>query len=63
MSAVQQGDVPETGPLQCILRTSEMVAYRAQGAGNISEFLQVVFSCTHTITVYLNLFNIIVLMN
>jgi hypothetical protein len=63
MSAVQQGDVPEAGSLQCIPKTAELVAYRAQGAGNISEFLQVVFCCNHTTIVFIDLFNIGVSMN
>ncbi|XP_033609049.1 chordin-like protein 2 [Cryptotermes secundus] len=43
ISAVQRGDVPEAGSLQCIPKAAELVAYRAQGAGNISEFLQYAF--------------------
>ncbi|KAJ4435726.1 hypothetical protein ANN_18342 [Periplaneta americana] len=43
MSAVQHGDVPETGSLQCIPQTAELVVYRSQGAGNLSEFLQYAF--------------------
>jgi hypothetical protein len=44
MSAVQQGDIPEAGSLQCIPKSADLVVYRAQGAGNLSEFLQVVDS-------------------
>jgi hypothetical protein len=63
MSAVQQEDVPEAGSLKCIPKATELIAYRAQGAGNISEFLQVVFSFTHKMTAFLNSFNTIIPMN
>ncbi|GFG29124.1 hypothetical protein Cfor_03842 [Coptotermes formosanus] len=46
MFAVPHGGVTETGSLQCIPRTAQLVVYRAQGAGNLSEFLQVVSSCS-----------------
>ena len=45
MSAVQdegEEDVAGSELLQCIPSNSELVVYRAQGAGNLSEFLQVV---------------------
>jgi len=48
MFAVPQGGVTQTGSLQCIPKAAELVAYRAQGAGNLSEFLQVVSCFSHT---------------
>jgi hypothetical protein len=59
MSAEPKGGVTETGSLKCVPKAAELVAYRAQGAGNLSEFLQVVSCCSYTsclcISVYLKI--------
>jgi hypothetical protein len=47
--AVPHGGITQAGSSQCIPKAAELVAYRAQGAGNLSEFLQVVSYFSHTI--------------
>lgn len=57
MFAVPQGGVTQTASLQCIPKDAELVAYRTQGAGNLSEFLQVVSCFSHTTSLFLYVLN------
>ncbi|XP_068085126.1 chordin-like protein 1 [Anabrus simplex] len=43
MSVIPSSSVMEMGPLQCVPQNTELVVYRAQGAGNLSEFIQYAF--------------------